>query len=568
MSQTFNLVDEPWIPVEKTDGSPGVASLGDVFAESQSIRRIGGEVPTQVFAIMGLLGAILRRALTDVGGSSHQRSGYGRREKAWGLDDWKDNYADPVASLGVISDYLAAFRDRFDVRHPVRPFYQVADLHTSKDEHSGLDVILADVPNGIPFFTSRIREGNAKISWAEAARWLVHVQAFDPSGIRSGAVGDPRVKGGKGYPIGPGWAAQIGGYLVERDALWDTLMVSLVPEGVGGLSFESSKDLASWERTQLSEKEEVPGGREPRGPVDLATWQSRRVRLVGDDEGVTGVILCQGDPLKPQNRLNLEPRSAWRYSDPQTKKLKSGPVFMPRELDPARSVWQGLEALLPGASPREDRVKGSNVSKFHPPALSAWLEDLIEADVLAAREIRYRAIGVKLGSNMSVIDELIDDSMLLPTFLFASGMDSARAAVVAAARVAEDLSRVFGHYAGNLAQAAGADNSEGEDARAKEQMLAAVGPEFVEWVRTVRLDSLDEDTRQWRYRLHEISRSEARFLTELVPPAAFEGRQTSRGEMSVGRAEVFFRAALRKLGIVSRAEGQKEPESEGSEPDE
>ncbi len=551
-AMTFNLVDEPWIPVEAPDGTSSVMSLREVFGGSRGIARIGGEVPTQSFAILGLLSAILRRVMVK------RFNGMGRlgasslgRSASWGPTEWQMSFHDPDGLLQDVGDYLAEFHDRFDLRDAARPFYQVADLHTSKNDYSGLEVLLADVPNGEPFFTTRLREGNQRISWAEAARWLVHVQAFDPSGIRSGAVGDPRVKGGKGYPIGPAWAAQIGGLVVERDTLWDTLTTNLVPSGVGGLQFEAAKDLPPWEREQLTEKEEIEGGREPNGPVDLATWQSRRVRLVGDGDEVVGVVLCQGDRVTPQFRQHLEPRTAWRYSYPQSKKAGTT-VYMPQQLDPARSLWQGLEALLPGTSPRDERVKGPGedpVPRQIPPAVSNWLERLIDQGDLTAQNIRYRATGVKLGTNNSVIVELVDDAVVLPTVVFAEGQDALRNQVVKAARLAQDLAREFGYYAANLARAAGADSTDGAAARAQEQMIAAAGPEFGIWVAHVAPESADDDYHEWTYRLWRISEEEAQVLVEGIPPEAFRGRETTRGEITAGLAEVYFRARRHRLGV-------------------
>lgn len=566
MSASFNLIDEPWIPVEARGGATSVVSLARAFEWSRDIARIGGEVPTQSFAIMGLLSAILRRVMVrrreDTGGGRT----LGRAPEPWGIAEWRQAYYDPDRMLGRIRDYLDEFRDRFDLRDPKRPFYQVADLHTRKNESSGLEVVLADVPNGQPFFTTRLREGNRRISWAEAARWLVHAQAFDPSGIRSGAVGDPRIKGGKVYPIGPAWAAQIGGLVVERETLWDTLMTNLVPSGEGELSFDEAADLPPWERSQLTEKVRTEGGSEPNGPVDLATWQSRRIRLVGDDVGVVGVVLCQGDPVKPQFRQNLEPRTAWRYSDPQSKRAGTI-VYMPQELDPARSLWQGLEALLPGTSPNDPRVKDRQVPRQIPPALSAWIERLIDERDLSAQDIRYRATGVKLGSMQAVIDELIDDVVVLPTAVFAKGQEYLRNQVVKAARLAQDLAREFGYFAVNLAQASGSDSTDGDQARAEEQIIAAAGPEFQDWVARVTPESIGTDYTQWTHTLWRISEREARVLVDGVPPEAFEGRATSRGEMSAGLAEVYFRARRHRLGVdpeqVALAAGAAAQQGEG-----
>lgn len=560
---SFNLIDEPWIPVEMRGGTQEVMSLSHVFDRSRDIARVGGEVPTQSFAILGMLSAILRRVMAQRYSTARHRSVPSNESVgSWGIAEWQDAFHDSDSLLDDVDGYLDEFHDRFDLRDATRPFYQVADLHTSKNEHSGLEVLLADVPNGEPFFTTRLREGNQRISWAEGARWLVHAQAFDPSGIRSGAVGDPRVKGGKGYPTGAGWAAQIGGLVVERDTLWDTLMVNLVPSGIGGLSFDIMEDVPPWERDQLTEKEEVEGGREPTGPVDLATWQSRRIRLVGDDTGVTGVVLAQGDRVTPQFRRHLEPRTAWRYSDPQSKRAGTI-VFMPQELDPARSLWQGLEALLPGTSPRDERVKSSEVPRQVPPALSEWLEILVDEGDLTAQDIKYHATGVKLGSNNSVIVELIDDAVVLPTAVFAKGQDTLRNRVVAAARLAQDLAREFGYYAANLARSAGADLPEGEETRGKEQILAAVGPEFGDWVAHVDAETIDSAYSKWAHRLWQISQDEAQLLIERVPPEAFLGRETSRGEMNVALAELYFRSRRHKLGI-DPAPSDGTPLTEGS----
>ena len=549
--QSFNLVDRPWIPVEFVNGTDGVVSLREVFARSREISQIDGEVATQVFAILGLLSAILRRTFDGPRGQDAFDRDDPRRKlfEPTTFGDWKKWYESPDVALSEVNAYLDEFHSRFDVRDPAVPFYQVADLRTSKDEYSRLEVLLADVPNGLPLFTTRIREGNQRISWAEAARWLIHAQAFDPAGIRSGAVGDPRVSKGKGYSIGPGWGAQIGGLVVERPNLWQTLMINLVPVGSGDLAFDVDADLPPWEREQLTEKEEVIGGRQPRGPVDLATWQSRRIRLVGDDDGVVGVVLCQGDQIKPQNRVSFEPRTSWRYSDPQSKKEKTI-VYMPREHDPARAMWRGLESLIPGASPREDRVKTAVVSRYRAPGVSEWIGELLKEEVLSpADPVKYRASGVQLGTQQSVIDELIDDSISLPAPLFTPSAISLRNMVVSAARLADDLARHFGYFAANLAKAAGADLTDGEESKAREQLYSAVGMAYQHWILSVSPETISDDEREWSSLLYEISENEKKLLIAAVPRTAYVGRQSSRGEVSVAKAESYYRAACRKLGI-------------------
>src|SRR5699024_7338675 len=155
----------------------------------------------------------------------------------------------PEFPLETLRNYADRVRDRFDLFDPERPFFQVADLHSKKGEVSGLEKIVADVPNGEPLFTTRSAKNLQRIEPSEAARWLVHTHAFDPSGIKTGAVGDPKVKNGKGYPIGTGWSGQIGGILALGTTVHDTLLLNLIArEASDYVHIGGKEDLPPWER--------------------------------------------------------------------------------------------------------------------------------------------------------------------------------------------------------------------------------------------------------------------------------------------------------------------------------
>jgi CRISPR system Cascade subunit CasA len=178
----FNLLDEPWIIALGPDGKERPVSILDALAGASELVTLGGEVPTQAFAITRLLLAFMHRALA------------GPRDR----DEWVTLWKSRELPLTPIHDYADRFRHRFDLFDAEQPFFQVPGLRTARNDVSGLEKIVADVPNGEPLFTTRSAASLTRIDAAEAARWLVHVHAFDPSGIKSGAVGDPRVKGGRG----------------------------------------------------------------------------------------------------------------------------------------------------------------------------------------------------------------------------------------------------------------------------------------------------------------------------------------------------------------------------------
>jgi len=538
----FNLIDEPWIAVLDRDGHVVELSLSEVFARAESLEQIVGEVPTQQFAILRLLLAILHRA---TGGPKD-------------LTAWVALSQDWTLAARLATDYLERFHERFDLRHPSEPFFQVADLRTEKGEVSGLEKLIADVPNGSPYFTTRLGRGLARIGWAEAARWLVHVQAFDPSGIRSGAVGDPRVNGGKGYPIGPAWAGQLGGISLVGEHLAETLVLNLVVPDMVDIE-TSAGDLPPWERAHLDQCADESHGGEPRGLVDLYTWQSRRVRLSGDDDGVTGVLIAQGDRAAPQNRQVFEPMSAWRFSEPQTK--KSGvPTYMPRSHSAERQFWRGLEALIPHS---EKDSSGAGAPRSLQPKVVQWAARVRERTDLLAPVVRLRATGVEYGPQNSTFAEIIDDELVLPADVLdddalahcaIDAVDSAEAGVRALVQLARNVARASG----------GSTEDEGPGNRARERAYAELDVQFRAWL--VGLSS-EADRRDmsavWHGRVRDLLYRLSRQIISEAGPAAWVGRSVQGTHVDLGRADAWFRTALSKaLPLAARAVDEGEGKHE------
>lgn len=521
--QPFNLVDRPWITVTSASGVEDV-SLRDAFRRAPEITQIVGEVPTQTFAILRLLLAILHRA------SDGPQS----------LDQWvhmRDRWPDAVAWVDA---YLTRFHERFDVRHPREPFFQVAELHAASDGVSGLEKLIADVPNGQPFQTTRLGSGLERISWAEAARWLVHVHAYDPAGIRSGAVGDPRVKNGKGYPNGVGWAGQIGGVHVVGRNLAETFLLNLVvPDNVDVAT--GPKDLPPWERPHLTQCADDSNGGEPRGLVDAYTWQARRVRLTGDDDGVTGLVLSQGDRMTPQNRMGIEALTGWRYSEPQTKKFKHL-TYMPREHDPERALWRGLKGLIS----QGPAVTVGGVARTLRPAVVNWTAELESAGHVIGPVVSLRAVGFAYGSNQSTYDELIDDVVVIPAELLANPVlgQIAVDAVDTAERAVLELAAL----ARNLALAAGAaDLAEGKRDQARATAYARLDGPFRGWLTGLGADAdLRSAATSWEERVLTVLREIGRDLVEGAGTAAWRGRSVKGRHLDIGLAESWFRAGLAK----------------------
>ena len=532
MTASFNLLDEPWIRVTRLDGAPDEVSLLSLFREATDIAGIHGEIASQDTAVLRLLLAICHRAM----------------DGPEDLDVWEEYWRDP-GSLGRDAvDHLERHRERFDLRDPERPFFQVAGIRAASGKLWGLKSLIADVPNNNPLFTTRIAEGLESIGWAEAARWLVHVHAFDPSGIRTGAVGDPQVKGGKGYPIGPGWTGQIGTVTVVGENLERTLLLNtVVCEDLDGLNgVDPTRDLAPWERGA----DGPAGSHDPRptGPVYCYTWQTRRVLLHGDDDGVTGLFLGNGDKAKPQNRYLVEPMTAWRYSEPQSKKLKA-PVYMPRKLPTDRAFWRGLSTLVAQLSPKITVKGAGEVTRYLSPGVVSFYQRLMRRRIVCPSGlIPLHAVGIEYGAQEAVVTELVDDVLSLPAGLLNPENKRLLAVVHDAMEETEQVAAALRNLAANLDRARGGSPDTASAARehAGAAFYQVIDERFPRWLASLNEEDPDRAHARWRELLRSEALRQQETLASAVPDTAFAGRGEGKGRADVSKALLFFRLALTK----------------------
>ena len=551
----FNLLDEPWIPVRLLDGTIADVGLLELLRRTTDIADLACELPTQSSAIQRLVLAVAYRVAPP---------GDAR--------DWARQWDDGAPTEQMI-EYLERWRDRFYLFGGRFPFMQVADLRTAKDSVSGLEKLIADVPNGEQFFTTRHGRALACIPPSEAARWLVHAQAYDPSGIRSGAVGDSQVKGGKGYPIGPSWCGHLGLVWLKGKDLDETLVLNLIPADAAGLrGVESSTEwgACSWEAAEPETS--VRGDYsllDPAGtPRELSiprllTWHSRRIRLVGDSSGVTGVVLAQGDKLAPQEMRLYEPQSLWKYSTPQSKKFKAD-VYMPRKFEAGRALWRNLPGTLPTVTtvqgvdkqPKQEFLTSATLS-FH------YQLDNASIQTTYPKVMRIQAVGVTYGPKEATFEDIYSDELTLSVAVMRVGREDLSAEIDRQVRLTEEVARDVGTLAANLARAAGESGDgagDGARDRAKELFFSAVDTDFRTWLSQVDgHESARDAGRRWERALRQHATDIQAELVRGASSSAIIGRDAGRGYMNVGIAENYFRSALNKRLPVhnTNQEGKK-----------
>lgn len=526
---SFNLIDEPWIRVRTLAGTVEEWSLRTTLAKASEVRGLAGEIPTQDAALLRLLLAIIL-------GATRPRYPRTDRENLALFEDWWSSGTLPMTTL---DPYLEKVRDRFDLVHPEAPFYQVAGLSTATGEHSGLAKLIADVPDRIPFFSTRSGAGVASLSLPEAARWLVHCQAFDPAGIKTGALGDNRVKQGKGYSLwDPAWAGTLGLIVLERDSLFETLLLNLP------LMMTGPTDLPVWERPPLGPGID-PSHPLPIGPTDCFTWPSRRLRLFIESDQVRDCQVSNGDKLSPQDLHHVEPMSAWKSTKADARVETSHRIPVRHEAD--QRIWQGLAPLLTTAS----------VAGEAPAHSITWLAHLREAEIMPPdMQVDIRTIGLHYDTNRSKIMGATDDR-LTATVAALTDPVLVQAAVDAAAQASQGVTELA-NLASDLDKAAGEHRDPEVRAQVRKQAFeigyAILDSHYRAWIRT-----LDDPTRvansraAWESTASELLRTAGDELVADASPSALIGRYlrfTERDKLQLfdaGRAGRRFRFSLAKV---------------------
>lgn len=538
-NESFNLVDRPWVRIRDEEGETREVSLLELFEQAPHIKCLANDLPTQVFAILRVLLAILQRSIAPTLDEDDDPA-----------EVWGDLWTAPELPVVEVRKYLCKWHDSFDLFDVQKPFMQAPGLQTAKNEVSGIKKIVADIPDGDELFSLRAGKGAESLSCSEAARWLVHAQAFDTSGIKSGTIDDPRVKGGKSYPIGTGWAGGLGGLFFEGATLSETILLNLIVCDVETGDLLSEEDVPSWERAVANVGVD---DRFPTGRLDLYTWQSRRIRLIPEGGIVAGVVLTNGDKLEWRNLQEYEPMTSWRRSRTQEKKLKMPLVYLPRAHQSDKALWRGLDSLF-GDKSREDApsVLESNLEK--------WVSYLASRDGGRQLSQEYllgvHAVGFEYGTQNSVITNIINDKLELSAFLLSSeGESLVNLAKECAASTSEAIF-ALGDFAANLCCASGGSGAgeiDGAKQGSRAQAFFEIDSLFRSWL--ARLDEgsdMDSERDNW----HRIARSAIRanatnLLSEVGSNAIIGAPVRGKGKMgsewmTASRAEALFSGALKK----------------------
>ena len=426
MTKKFNLIHEPWITVLARDGSTKDISINDALKNAKDYVSLAGENRLQDIAILRMLSALTVTIMYRYDKNGNRRD---LKDKKEGFRLYKNALKDGLPS-SMTDAYLNEWENRFYLFDDEHPFMQVAknrfivtDKKPSKDKWNPLGrVVVAESKKGLaainyfpaktwvgtilesnhtksPFANYEDRD-NLKLTYSEAARWLVWFLSFSPCSVKNPGYFQSKMT----------WAS--GGALLTPygENLHETILLNSVLFNGAKIYKEVSP---IWERETTSGCEFAPYGENghPDNLPELYTQQSRKLRLYEENGSVLGMFVVSGDYYGKENAF-AEPMFMWKKS-----KGKDGEQnrFLPKLRNQTAPVWKELSCIIPFDKKDNSDNNKKKSGDFKAPGIVTWIGTLYEEEILDPEKINipYQVTGVFYGSMNGALDKTVEDQIII-----------------------------------------------------------------------------------------------------------------------------------------------------------
>lgn len=438
----YNLLDEPWISVV-TDYKGMTKSVGlkEFFRDAHKFIALAGDMPTQDFAVMRFLLAILHTVFSryDAAGKAYEMlkiNDWMQQVEKVAEEDQED-YQDALMNTwqalwndgkfpDIVNEYLEAWKDRFYLFDDKYPFYQVTEElfkdaclyankkgseendnkeYTNKNEPTSIDFktinrLISETGNKTAIFSMK-KGKEGELTNAQLTRWIIHYMGYSTTPDKTKFKSFDKITDIKKYDAPKGWLYSIGGLHYETDNLFKTLLLNFIIEHPRE-AYKYQIQTPAWE---LEPKENIKFYLKG-GLIDnlarLYTDYSRAMKISYEedkkgkkDESVKGrgcLKIVQLPILNKKNNL-LECMTIWNNG-------KNGKVAL--ENEPYKSLWRNFGMIYCKSNDYEN------------PEIVNWLNNITKYIIKDKDEIRLVAQGFesdKTASN-SIKSEMHDELYL------------------------------------------------------------------------------------------------------------------------------------------------------------
>lgn len=508
----FNLLDEPWIRVRDDSCQVHEVSLTDALLHAHQYTSLSGELPTQDIVILRLMLAVLHTVFSRVDADGNAAE---LEDEEEAVERWTDLWELGQLPEEPIREYLEKWHERFWLFHPERPFGQVAGLACGTQYGaSKLNGEISESGNKVRLFSSYFGEEKTALSYAQAARWLLYLNAFDDS---SGKPKGTEKKEGddKLQSIGVGWLGKLGVVFANGENLFETLLLNLVM--VNGNQVES-KEKPLWESSSVckEERRKIPL---PDNLAELYTLQSRRISLERENDVVTSYHLIGGDFFQEENAF-IEPMTMW--------KIEKETTYKPQLHNYEKQMWRDFALLYDN--------RGNN----HIVGVIQWIQCIAER--INLQMIQTSIVSVQYVKKKSSVENIFWDSLMVNKQLLIDIGANWREKIKVEINRCEQLADAIRKLAGNLYLASGGTKGDAKSwdktflksrKSASAQLYFRLDMPFRRWLAGItpeEVDSADYETEErvfsaWQKTAKTIAYSCAEELAMHAGDAAMVGHE-------------------------------------------
>ena len=530
----FNLLDEKWILVRKSDCTVDELSLTDALLKSHEYVELAGELPTQNVSILRLMLAVLHTVFS-------RYSPQGEPSPLYDSDDaeyrWKELWNAGRLPEKPIKEYLASVHDRFWLFHPERPFYQTEAAKIGTEyTASKLNGAVSESGNKIRLFCGCTGVQKSELSYSEAARWLLYVNNYDDTSSK------PK---GKNLPSpGAGWLGKLGLITIRGNNLFETLVYNLILlNHKRNFSEVWGPECPAWEPDvpNTAERAEIPM---PDNLSELYTLQSRRLWLNRDDnEKVIGYNLLGGDFFEKVDAF-IEPMTVWSKVKGNER---AGEKFQPRRHDSSVQMW------------REFSYAFETAADSHIPGVVLWTKYIKQMLPESRKLISFSIASVQYGDKDFFVNDVFSDSLTFHTDLLTEIGEHWRAKITDEIKKCDESAAALRFLAKDIELAAGsAEDTVLKRAvveRAREQYYYEIDLPFRNWLERIDpnweivSEQEEQALREWHETAKRIALRIGQELVESAGTAAIVGRaiKDKKKYYSAPDAYRYFKVKLNKI---------------------
>ena len=515
----YNLLEERWVRVRGQDYTVQEVSLPDALLHAHEYRDLAGELPTQDAAMLRLLLAVLHTVFSRVDENGIPAP---FEETDDALTRWEELYRLGHFPEAPIRAYLEQWRDRFWLFHPERPFWQVPEAKIgSPFRAKKLNGEIFESENKDSLFSAYSGEAKERLTYPQAARWLVFLNNYDDTAAKK------KAKDRTLPSMGPGWLGRLGVVYVKGANLFDTLMRNLMFLRDGGKLWE--EDAPCWEldAARTEERTEVPC---PDNFAGLMTMQYRRILLKRQEGWVTGCTVLGGDFFEKEMAY-AEQMTVWRKAAG-----KDSLEYCPRRHDPSRQRGRDFGTIF-----------AKNDGNVHNPGIVMWYHSIAKQMGWGRNTVRkFRIVSVQYGDKDFFVNDTFSDSLTFHAEILLELNLKWQDHILAEIDKCEAVAQNIGLLSANLAKAKGTTPNPG---KAKDQFYSLVDQTFREWLRDISPEGGNEEEtcKILEKEIQKIARTLADELVSDAGEAAFAGRMVDNQYYAAPEVYNWFLGKMYKI---------------------